>query len=113
MFRLLVFMVALALLPTSLLAGPRPFVAAPFSSVDDAGQPIASVSGKTAASATAVSGKRCMRGALPSVSCSADIGLPANDVATTAIGLTVGYESSSSTIAGLSPGCLVGPPRSC
>lgn len=113
MFRLVVFILALAMLPTGALAGPRPLAAAPFSTADNGGQPITSVSGKIGASTTAVSAKRCMRGALPSAFCKAEIGLPVAIVETTARAVKVGYEIASPTITGLSPGCLVGPPRSC
>lgn len=109
MFRLLVFVLALALLPTSLLAGPR--VAASYPAADRSAQTVATMPGTTVAAA--VAGKRCMRGALPSLSCTADIGLPVTIVLATAGVVADGSERSSPTMAGVSPGCLVGPPRSC
>jgi len=111
MFRLLVVLIALALLPTSLFAGPR--ITAPLSSADASGQPIATVSAKTGTSAAAASSKRCKRGALPSSSCGADIGLPVTVAVTSAAAAGVGFERSSPMRTGLSPRCLVGPPRSC
>ena len=111
MFRLLVFVIALALLPTGLLAGPR--IAAPFSGPNASGQPVATVAAETGASATAASSKRCKRGGLPSSACGADIGLPVALAFTTVATVTVGFERSSPMMAGVSPSCLVGPPRSC
>lgn len=109
MFRLLVFVIALALLPTGLLAGPRTSAFHP--SAQPSGQTVATVPGATGA--TAVAGKRCLRGAVPSLSCGADIGLPVTVVLATATAVTDGFERASPTMAGISPGCLVGPPRSC
>jgi len=110
-FRLFVFLVALALTSTSLLAGPRTVAAMPYQTAAAADLPIMSMSGKTISAAIVVSGKPCMRGALPLGSCAPDIGLPAGTADATSTALKVGFESSTSTMAGLSVGCLVGPPR--
>lgn len=107
LFRCLAVFLALVLMPTSLLAGPR----APFHPA--AGQPVATAPGQAAATAAAGVSKRCMRGALPWLSCSADIGLPVTIVLATAAGAADGFEPFSPAKAGISPGCLLGPPRSC
>lgn len=111
MFRLLVFILALALLPASALASPRAFAAGSFPAAD--GSEIAAVrtSGKTAGSV--LSTKRCLRGAMVQGICTAEIGLPVTVVVATANTVRVAYEIASSKMAGVSPGCLVGPPRTC
>jgi hypothetical protein len=112
MFRLLVFLVALTLLPTSLLAGPRALAVAPYPAAGASRQLVVADAGKTAA-AVVVSGKRCKRGALPASVCGADTGLPVAVVSTPAAAARVEFETGPSPMAGLPPACLLGPPRSC
>lgn len=111
MFRLLVFILALALLPASALAGPRAVAAGSFPAADGSEIAVARSSGKIAG--RVLTTKRCLRGAMLQGLCSAEIGLPVTVVVATANTVRVAYENASSTMAGVSPGCLVGPPRSC
>ena len=111
MFRMLIFVIALALLPTSLVAGPRFAVSLP--TADASGQSVVTAPGTTKAAGIVVSGKRCLQGALPSIACGADIGLPVSIVLATAATVATGFERYPPAMAGVSPGCLVGPPRSC
>lgn len=111
MFRLLVLVLALALMPTSLIAGPRAVVAGSLPAADGSENAVMRSSGKTGGAEELLSAKRCKRGALPA--CGADLGLPVNILPATATATGVRYDSASPTMTGVSPGCLVGPPRPC
>lgn len=111
MFRLLAFILALALLPASVLASPRAVAVGSFPAAD--GSEIAVVGSSARSAESFMSTKRCSRGAMMQGICSADIGLPVTVFVATANTIRVAYEKASSTMAGVSPGCLVGPPRSC
>lgn len=110
MFRLIVFLIALALTPTSLLAGPRT-VATPHSIGQGLDLPAMSVSGKTIGAVIVAAGKPCSRGALPLAPCPPDIALPASGVAATVSAARAGFECDMPAMAGLSAECLIGPPR--
>jgi hypothetical protein len=111
MFRLIVFLIALALTPTSLLAGPRTVAPTLYSAALSSDLPVVNGSGKTISAVIVVASKPCSRGALPLAPCAPDIGLPASGVAATATFTGVGFECITPVMAGLSAGCLVGPPR--
>ena len=110
---LLVCLLTVTMLSASILGVPQVAFAAPAPMAKvGAASPVLLVPGEDELLAVAAPAKRCKRGATPSSRCGADIGLPVFFRGIAEAACAAGIEMRSRTITGLSPACLVGPPRS-
>ena len=107
--RLLIALLVVALMPASFSAAARPIAAAPPLPVERSA--VLSASGKSDAAMTVATWKRCKRGPSGFSSCGPDIGLPVAPCANDGPACPPVFDDAGCPLAGLTPPCLVGPPR--
>lgn len=106
--RLLIGLLALALLAAGSFAGARSgFAAARVAAPEPA---MLHASGPTEG-AVVTAGTPCTRGGTAAGGCSTEQGLPVQVAGSERLPAGIGVECASRPMAGHSPGCLVGPPR--
>lgn len=108
--RLLICLLALALIATGTFAGARSALAASLAA--NPAPAMLHATGMTERTAVATV-KLCKRGAAVALSCGMDQALPVKVAGSDPMPGGGGFERPSQSMTGLSPGCLVGPPRTC
>ena len=107
--RLFIALLVVALMPASFSAAARPIAAAQPLPVERS--TVLSALGESDAAMTVATWKRCQRGPSGFSSCGPDIGLPVAYCAKDGPAFPPTFEDVGCPMAGLTPSCLVGPPR--
>ncbi|MEX0404835.1 hypothetical protein ABGN05_04060 [Aquibium sp. LZ166] len=107
--RILIALLVVALMPASLSAAARPIAAAQTLPVERSA--VLSAPGESGAAMTVAAQKRCQRGPSGFSSCGPDIGLPVAPCANDGPACPPVFDDAGCPLAGLTPPCLVGPPR--